>query len=1286
MADDKKLAKVDFQETSLDIWGSKYQLKDNEGNAIDKTIDDSYERIATALSKIEKPELVEKQKKSFLWALQNGAIPAGRITSNAGAEKHKPSTSLINCTVSGTIPDSMNGIMKLQHEAALTLKAGCVSADTLVITEKGLVTAKEAVEGKHKKILSYNTFTREYEEKNIEEHLTVVVKKSDNIKIEDEKGGVLETSKIHPVLIYRDNDLQYVEAENIDIDKDFLVDYKLSPKSVTQKDIDTAWFCGVHLGDGSAYIKNHNINKPKNWRKTLSEKGQRFIFKIRSAEKEVVEGYSKFFSMFCQSRAQVVENVTENGTLVYDYAVSSYEASKASELIDNQIGKKTKTFKIPEWIEANPEKYFIPFFAGLVDADGYVNKEGRFISLTSINENFLKEIKKMLSLFGVNSSIIKSAARSHKYNDKKIVGSGHYSLKISDIDFLHELSLFLKTSKKIENAQKGSLERGQYKNYYLTQFAKEFLMAKESELTHKEKGALGFYHKKHQQDIVSKIYVKKWARRFPEIEKELIFGGSLKRISKKSFNNELDSLFYDFKVEGNNNYLAGKNGFSVIHNCGIGYEFSTLRPKGAFVAGPGATTSGPLTFMDIYDAMCFTVASAGGRRGAQMGTFDISHPDVMDFIKAKHKDGRLRQFNLSLLITDQFIEAVKNDDDWPLVFPVSKNDVDVDKLDYDDPSQVVWREWPIHDKYIVNEEGLVACKVYKMIKAQNLWNMIMTSTYDYAEPGFILIDRVNDENNNWFCEAVRATNPCLTGDTLVETENGNVKLETVKVGDLIKTIDGYRPVKTVEVHEDVNVYSVHFSNGKTLKATAAHIFHTRKSENYEWDNDTRLDELEKNVHQVRVVSSGKEDFTYITKIEPAGKDKVYDLFEEVTDTWITEGIVSRGCGEQPLPPNGACLLGSVNLTQFVVNPFEENAYFDFDRYKKVVSIFTRMLDNVVEINNLPLKKQREEIIRKRRHGMGFLGLGSTLTMLRMKYGSDESLDFTEEVSKVMALEGWKTGLELAKEKGPAPIMDEDFTVTGEMLRKRPEMVEDGYKEGDTVKGRVLHIKYSRYMQKVTKELTKKEVNEMLKVGLRFTHHTSIAPTGTISLSLANNASNGIEPSFSHHYLRNVIKEGQNSKAQVDVFSYELLAYRKFIDATAMPFDKEKPLPEYFTTSDDVTPEQHVKIQAAAQRWIDSSISKTANVPTEYPFEDFKDIYMTAYEEGLKGCTTFRFYPEVFSGVLVKESDLENTMYRFELKNGEVVEVKGNQKVEYEGQVHVAANLFDALKDGYYGKY
>ncbi|MFN7184389.1 MAG: ribonucleotide reductase N-terminal alpha domain-containing protein, partial [Thermomonas haemolytica] len=199
-------------------------------------------------------------------------------------------------------------------------------------------------------------------------------------------------------------------------------------------------------------------------------------------------------------------------------------------------------------------------------------------------------------------------------------------------------------------------------------------------------------------------------------------------------------------------------GLTLKAGCGIGYEFSTLRPRGAFVAGAGAYTSGPMSFMDIYDKMCFTVSSAGGRRGAQMGTFDVSHPDVKDFIRAKREDGRLRQFNLSLLITDGFMQAVENDADWPLVFPVNikeKGDVDLD-----DPAQVVWREWPTHRNYIVRDDGLVACKIYGHIRARHLWDMIMVSTYDYAEPGFILIDKVNEMNNNWWCETIRATNPC----------------------------------------------------------------------------------------------------------------------------------------------------------------------------------------------------------------------------------------------------------------------------------------------------------------------------------------------------------------------------------------------------------------------------------------------------------------------------------------------------------------------------------------------
>jgi ribonucleoside-diphosphate reductase alpha chain len=579
-------------------------------------------------------------------------------------------------------------------------------------------------------------------------------------------------------------------------------------------------------------------------------------------------------------------------------------------------------------------------------------------------------------------------------------------------------------------------------------------------------------------------------------------------------------------------------GLTLKAGCGIGYEFSTLRPRGAYVSGAGAYTSGPLSFMDIYDKMCFTVSSAGGRRGAQMGTFDIGHPDVLEFIRSKRENGRLRQFNLSLLITDEFMKAVKTDGDWQLAFPLGIKEFEADKPDLDDEKKFVWREWPQTEGYVANEEGLVACRIYKTLPARRVWDVIMSSTYDFAEPGFILIDEVNDMNNNWWTENIRATNPC---------------------------------------------------------------------------------------------------------------------------------------GEQPLPPYGSCLLGSVNLTKFVIDPFTENARFDWETYRQVVKVFTRMLDNVVEINGLPLPQQRDEIMRKRRHGMGFLGLGSAITMLCMKYGSKKSVAFSQNVSREMAVAGWEAGLELAKEKGPAPIMNEEFTVTKAMLRKRPEMV--------------LHARYSRYMQRIA-EASPELVDELAEVGARFTHHTSIAPTGTISLSLANNASNGIEPSFAHHYFRNVIREGKKSKEKVDVFSFELLAYRELINPRAMPNSQAagEKLPDYFVSADDIGPKEHVDIQAAAQMWVDSSISKTANVPTDYKYEDFKDIYMYAYDQGLKGCTTFRFNPEAFQGVLVKEEDLKNTTYVFTLEDGTEVEARGDQEIEYDGEMHSAANLFDALKEGYYGKF
>jgi ribonucleoside-diphosphate reductase alpha chain len=593
-------------------------------------------------------------------------------------------------------------------------------------------------------------------------------------------------------------------------------------------------------------------------------------------------------------------------------------------------------------------------------------------------------------------------------------------------------------------------------------------------------------------------------------------------------------------------------GLTLKAGCGIGYEFSTLRPRGAYVTGAGSHTSGPLSFMDIYDKMCFTVSSAGGRRGAQMGTFDIGHPDAMEFIRVKREPGRLRQFNLSLLITDEFMRAVKADAEWKLAYPLARKEYETEQPDLGDANRYVWREWPTDDDYIVNEQGLVACKVYKTLPARRMWDVIMSSTYDFAEPGFVLIDRVNEMNNNWFCENIRATNPC---------------------------------------------------------------------------------------------------------------------------------------GEQPLPPYGSCLLGSINLTRFVHRPFTADADFDWDEFRRVVKVFTRMLDNVVEVNGLPLERQREEIRRKRRHGMGFLGLGSAITMLGMKYGAKPSVLFTERVARELALAGWEAALELAREKGPAPVMLEEFTVTPDMLRKRPEMMADGWRVGAKIPGRILHARYSRYMQRVA-TVAPDLVDELAEVGARFTHHSSIAPTGTISLSLANNASNGIEPSFAHHYFRNVIREGRKTKEKVDVFSFELLAYRELVNPRAMPGSSNpaEKLPDYFTTAETVTPREHVDIQAAAQLWVDSSISKTANVPTDYKYEDFKDIYQYAYEQGLKGCTTFRFNPEAFQGVLVKEEDLKNTTYVFTLEDGTEIQAKGDEEIEYDGERHSAANLFDALKEGYYGKF
>ena len=584
----------------------------------------------------------------------------------------------------------------------------------------------------------------------------------------------------------------------------------------------------------------------------------------------------------------------------------------------------------------------------------------------------------------------------------------------------------------------------------------------------------------------------------------------------------------------------GEAGMTLKAGCGIGYEFSTLRPAGSYVSGAGARTSGPLSFMDIYDVTCGTIASAGGRRGAQMATFDIAHPDVMEVVQAKRASGRLRHFNISVLAGEDFMRALEHDDPWPLVFPVLSGERS--EIDPDDPAQCQWRTWG-------GREGKVPCKVYRTVPARALWDTIMESNYSFAEPGVIFIDRINEWNNNWFCEDIRATNPC---------------------------------------------------------------------------------------------------------------------------------------GEQALPPYGACLLGSLDLTRFVREPFTENACIDWETLAATAAVFTRMLDNVVEVSGLVLEHQREEIARKRRHGMGFLGLGSALAMLGVRYGSEAAVAITERVARTIAIEGWRVGVALAKEKGPAPIMEEKFTITEAMMDKRPEMARDGIEVGDEVPGRVLLARYSRYMRRLA-EVAPEIVRAIETDGARFTHHSSIAPTGTISLALANNASNGIEPTFAHSYTRNVIVEGRKTKEKMEVASFELLAYRALVHPDAGTAKWDGTLPEGFVTADDVTPGEHIAMQAAAQRWVDASISKTINVPSECPRETFDEIYALAYAQGLKGCTTFRHNPEAFQGVLVRNEDLARTHYVFHTDRGERVEARGDEEIEYEGETHSAANLFDALKEGTYGR-
>ena len=452
---------------------------------------------------------------------------------------------------------------------------------------------------------------------------------------------------------------------------------------------------------------------------------------------------------------------------------------------------------------------------------------------------------------------------------------------------------------------------------------------------------------------------------------------------------------------------------------GIGYDFSTIRPRGAGVKGVAADASGPLSFMDVWDAMCRTIMSAGSRRGAMMATMRCDHPDIEHFISAKSDPARLRMFNMSVLVSDAFMEAVKADGSWELKF---------------------------------------SDKVYHTVEARDLWNKIMQNTYDHAEPGVIFIDRINKMNNLSYCEDIAATNPC---------------------------------------------------------------------------------------------------------------------------------------GEQPLPPYGACLLGSINLARLVKSPFEGDAALDEAELTDLVATAVRMMDNVVDASRFPLDAQQQEAKAKRRIGLGVTGLADALLMLGLRYGSEEGAAQTEVWMKAIARASYLASAELAREKGAFPLFDKEKYLGGGLVSQMDDDVKAAIAEH----------------------------------GIRNALLTSIAPTGTISL-YAGNVSSGIEPVFAYAYTRKVLQK-DGSRTEEEVVDYAVQMWRdKFGD---------KPLPDYFVNAQTLEPAAHVRMQAAAQKWIDSSISKTINCPEDIDFEAFKDVYMQAWDTGCKGCTTYRPNDVTGSVLAVSES-------------------------------------------------
>lgn len=475
---------------------------------------------------------------------------------------------------------------------------------------------------------------------------------------------------------------------------------------------------------------------------------------------------------------------------------------------------------------------------------------------------------------------------------------------------------------------------------------------------------------------------------------------------------------------------------------GVGYDFSSLRPRGTRAYSVGSVASGPISFMRIWDSMCATILSTGARRGAMMATLRCDHPDIEEFITAKQDKTQLRHFNVSVLVSDAFMSAVRDGRDWPLLFPVDEHGTS---------GETIMCQWPGYSKK-------VACEVHRRVSARELWEKIMRATYEYAEPGVLFIDRINQLNNLYYREKISATNPC---------------------------------------------------------------------------------------------------------------------------------------GEVPLPPYGACNLGSINLTQYVRDPFSERANLDVEEIGETTQLAVRFLDNVIDASQFPLSAQAEQARGSRRIGLGFTGLADALMMLNIRYGSKESMELVRTAMQTLCYSAYRASIAIAAEKEAFPFFDKDKYLDGMFVRSLPPDILDGI---------------ARY-------------------GIRNSHLTAIAPTGTISL-LANNVSSGLEPVYDSEFSRRVL-EFDGSYSEYNVVDYAVALWREQNGA-------KTGVPPAFSDTRHLAPVEHLDMQAAIQPYVDQAISKTINVPVDYEYDSFRDLYQIAFDKGLKGCTTFR--PNPVTGEILRSSE------------------------------------------------